>query len=590
MIREGTDGLSRGVPLQSLYEYEGNSLLPLLWRAATPSHYLLQWALQTISIPWESNSTWIYQSDYTDWSRSNLIGHNVLWCVTPGFGKQAILQGLYSWSESPTCCGHIFIIPRIMQREFGRVSKFVVFLDNILICPYPLCLLYPLFLCMCLRLIDIMNTKLIGKNNGWTYLPRIPFPHGSKRILTGCSGCRFPCDSNQLVHKCIFHMEGFTIDGQTFEPCMVLYHSKCIKVGHPFRTRHYGKDTRGVQYPPHATNFPFICELCSTRTQLGRELDPLNVKDTMLLMLERMRMIDTAHAHAVRTTNQMSNILKLVDRFFSGYGLPSIHQQLMLPVIQHPPKNLAITMFWSIALRTAIPSDRMQSNPISWNTARNQRSAISFYRTWWAKVCQPNTMYKDSDRRLLSDDNIGPTDNILSTCTARGMASRLGTESRPSFALNQRHIHWNQLARVRLLNLDLTLEERYDCVAAQCAELIFWLGWLRSKETFTLQVEDVELTSPKDYGKYGLPKGVGVILLRLLPTTKTQRDKQADMVIAWKTSSGFHLGYWMGELFSILKELKWYSPLVFFSEIRGIFLGTVIFSDIAIFIPFSLHS
>ena len=358
-------------------------------------------------------------------------------------------------------------------------------------------------------------------------------------------------------------MEGFTIDGQTFEPCMVLYHSKCIKVGQPFRTRHYGKDTRGVQYPPHATNFPFICELCSTRTQLGRELDPLNVKDTMLLMLERMRMIDTAHAHAVRTTNQMSNILKLVDRFFSGYGLPSIHKQLMLPIIQHPPKNLAITMFWSIALRTAIPSGHMQSNPISWNTARNQRSAISFYRTWWAKVCQPNTMYKDSDRRLLSDDNIGPTDNILSTCTARGMASRLGTESRPSFALNQRHIHWNQLARVRLLDLDLTLEEKYDCVAAQCAELIFWLGWLRSKETFTLRVEDVELTSPKDYGKYGLPKGVGVILLRLLPTTKTQRDKQADMVIAWKTSSGFHLGYWMGELFNILKELKWYSPTCF---------------------------
>ena len=146
MIREGTDGLSRGVPLQSLYEYEGNSLLPLLWRAATPSHHLLQWALQTISIPWESNSTWIYQSDYTDWSRSNLIGHNVLWCVTPGFGKQAILQGLYSWSETPTCCGHIFIIPRIMQREFGRVSKFVVFSGQYTDLPLPFVPLVPFVL------------------------------------------------------------------------------------------------------------------------------------------------------------------------------------------------------------------------------------------------------------------------------------------------------------------------------------------------------------------------------------------------------------------------------------------------------------
>ena len=56
-----------------------------------------------------------------------MINHNVLWCVSPGFGKQAILQALYTWVETPTTCGHIFIIPRVIQREFGRVSKFVLF-------------------------------------------------------------------------------------------------------------------------------------------------------------------------------------------------------------------------------------------------------------------------------------------------------------------------------------------------------------------------------------------------------------------------------------------------------------------------------
>ena len=146
MIREGTDGLSRGVPLQPLYKYEGNSLLPLLWRAATPSQPLLDWALSKVNLPWESTSKWLFHEDYTNWSRSKMLGYNVLWCLTPGFGKQAILQALYTWVETPTCCGHIFIIPRIMQRDFGRVSKFVLFLGQHFDLPLPFVPLVPFVL------------------------------------------------------------------------------------------------------------------------------------------------------------------------------------------------------------------------------------------------------------------------------------------------------------------------------------------------------------------------------------------------------------------------------------------------------------
>ena len=48
MIREGTDGLSRGVTLKPLYKYEGNILLPLLWRPALLSNILLSWALSKV--------------------------------------------------------------------------------------------------------------------------------------------------------------------------------------------------------------------------------------------------------------------------------------------------------------------------------------------------------------------------------------------------------------------------------------------------------------------------------------------------------------------------------------------------------------
>ena len=146
MIREGTDGLSRGVPLQRLHKYEGNMILPLLWRPAVPSFPLLSWSQGKLEKAWGSHRDWIFQTDFSDWSRSKILGRNCLWCVSPGFAKQAILQSLYAWVESPTNCGHIFVIPRILQREYGRISKFVLFQGQHTDLPLPFDPLVPFLL------------------------------------------------------------------------------------------------------------------------------------------------------------------------------------------------------------------------------------------------------------------------------------------------------------------------------------------------------------------------------------------------------------------------------------------------------------
>ena len=258
-----------------------------------------------------------------------------------------------------------------------------------------------------------------------------------------CTGCRIPVYSGKGYHKCMFYNKSFTYKRKVFKPCTVAYHSGCIKVGEPFNTRHYGKGTRGIQYPPCATVLPFICELCTVRTYLQRELDPLNTKDTLLLMLERMRMIDSAHAWDYKTLQGYCNILKKIDRFFSDYSLPSIHDQLQLPRLRHPPVDLTIPLSWSMEHYTTFPSRHSEGKAPKWNTARTQRSAVSLYSSWWAAFCSPSRIYKDKENRLLSNATLGPSDNILSRLTAGGMASRLGTESRPSHALSQRHILWN---------------------------------------------------------------------------------------------------------------------------------------------------
>ena len=81
--------------------------------------------------------------------------------------------------------------------------------------------------------------------------------------------------------------------------------------------------------------------------------------------------------------------------------------------------------------------------------------------------------------------------------TAGSIGSRLGTESRPSHPLSHHHIHWNQAYRSKLLNTQSSLLLQYEIVAAQCVELIAWLGWLRSSELFQLTIDDIELVPPK---------------------------------------------------------------------------------------------
>ena len=139
------------------------------------------------------------------------------------------------------------------------------------------------------------STNFSNSMTTWTRLPTLS-PFGSRKTSLPCSGCRLPIDTSVRVHKCTFYSSGFTLNSIVFKPCRVYYHPKCVKVGAPFRTRQFGKGTNGMQYPPCATNLPFICELCTVRTHLGREPDAHCSTDMTLLMLERMRMIDAAHS------------------------------------------------------------------------------------------------------------------------------------------------------------------------------------------------------------------------------------------------------------------------------------------------------
>jgi hypothetical protein len=59
---------------------------------------------------------------------------------------------------------------------------------------------------------------------------------------------------------------------------------------------------------------------------------------------------------------------------------------------------------------------------------------------------------------------------------------------------------------------------------------------------------DVTVTRPKDGPCLGLPAGVGVIEMQLLPKTQSNRTKVADVVISFVCASGLTPGLWIERL------------------------------------------
>ena len=129
--------------MQALNSSKTNSIVPLLWRPAPPTQDILQWCLSVVPITTIPLSSWSILTDLSDWSRTPLICQSVLWCLSPCFARQAILQALSVWVESPSSSGHIFLTPRLFQRDFGRLSKFVLFGGQFTNLPLPFIPLVP---------------------------------------------------------------------------------------------------------------------------------------------------------------------------------------------------------------------------------------------------------------------------------------------------------------------------------------------------------------------------------------------------------------------------------------------------------------
>jgi hypothetical protein len=176
-------------------------------------------------------------------------------------------------------------------------------------------------------------------------------------------------------------------------------------------------------------------------------------------------------------------------------------------------------------------------------TVRQLRSATSQYLAWDLMISKPDCAYFDQQRRLICQP-CRPTDGLGCSLFASGIASRIGENVNPSVALLDRHVR-SLVSDLEEQHLSArTPAARRKVALAGLATLLLWLGWLRSSETFDLRWQDFNVVEPDNGPTVDLPRGCGVVGVRLGPETKSSRNQSVDMSLACQCLSGCHLGKW----------------------------------------------
>lgn len=266
--------------------------------------------------------------------------------------------------------------------------------------------------------------------------------------------------------------------------------------------------------------------------------------DHWLLHLERVRILDMAHSWTQGTHNQYQTKLRVLERFQNKTGAPI----LGTANISSPPSGPEIPLNWAMldySLQPSNPND--PSHKIKWGTVRALRSAFSQWTAWNMTFEHPGQLLLSPDDKL-SISPLRCTDSFENTLFAKGLSARMGTSSKPSHALLPHHVKWIDADLHRRYAAATDAATKCELARAGLANLLFWLGWLRSAEGFSLAWEDFFHIPASSWMKYSLHPDTGMILVTLLPETKSSRTLAADVAMADRTFSGLNIGLWFRRL------------------------------------------
>jgi hypothetical protein len=217
------------------------------------------------------------------------------------------------------------------------------------------------------------------------------------------------------------------------------------------------------------------------RAQIGGELENSGQHLTLVMLVERMRIIDQANAWSMGSHGQYLSGLRHLSRFQSVFGVPILDATTLLC----PPRSPSIGMMgakqhYCYAIKAPVGRHSQNSDRILFQTARLVlRSAGAHFYAWDRQIAHPDRALRDSQqRRIMLMDGVSPSDELDYTFMMTGMAKRMGDHSKPPIALTFRQVLWVMLLLDTRWFLECgTSTGRREIAAAAVAHLVLaWLG------------------------------------------------------------------------------------------------------------------
>jgi hypothetical protein len=83
-----------------------------------------EWALQTVGL--DSNTPYAFHSTEGTWEFEKIYGQVSIWALVPEVARQALVRFLDIWVEGATRTSGLFLVPRVLQKEWEYICKHVI--------------------------------------------------------------------------------------------------------------------------------------------------------------------------------------------------------------------------------------------------------------------------------------------------------------------------------------------------------------------------------------------------------------------------------------------------------------------------------
>jgi hypothetical protein len=143
MIDQGTDDLSRGVWISPLHAHIDPQQITMdIFAGVRSDPSLLPWVRDRLGLPSDARLALRSHSDYP--TALQVLHQHSIWCPPPETARQLLCSLLLLWTESPRTTSFSLVVPRILIKQWSRVSRTTTVLGPFLNTSLPPSVRHPL--------------------------------------------------------------------------------------------------------------------------------------------------------------------------------------------------------------------------------------------------------------------------------------------------------------------------------------------------------------------------------------------------------------------------------------------------------------